>query len=396
MQADTLVVRENGEHRSTAPHVLPIYATSSFVFEDISQGIEIFRNIESGHVYSRYANPTVDAVAEKIALLESFGSGQTPYAVMTSSGMAAISTLLMGVLKSGDKVLTQGDLYGGTTELLKSVLGNFGVETLFTDLKDLAGTELLLRTEDNIRMIYCETPSNPTLACYDIASMAALAHQYGALCAVDNTFATPMLQKPLLLGADFVIHSTTKYLNGHGNSIAGVVVGYDRDLMRGGVWKAMKLAGTNCSPFEAWLTSNGMKTLALRMERHCSNAMKIATFLSGHPAVERVNYPGLTTHPDHELAKKQMKGGFGGMLSFELKSGMEGALRCMDSLKLCTQAPTLGDVDTLILHPASSSHLAVPRETRMENGITDGLIRVSVGIENPDDLIADLDQAISK
>ncbi|MFM8489762.1 MAG: trans-sulfuration enzyme family protein, partial [Bacteroidota bacterium] len=200
----------------------------------------------------------------------------------------------------------------------------------------------------------------------------------------------------LLLGADFVIHSTTKYLNGHGNSIAGVVVGYDRDLMRGGVWKAMKLAGTNCSPFEAWLTSNGMKTLALRMERHCSNAMKIAAFLSEHPAVERVNYPGLPTHPDHELAKKQMNGGFGGMLSFELKSGMEGALKCMDSLKLCTQAPTLGDVDTLILHPASSSHLAVPRETRIENGITDGLIRVSVGIENPDDLIADLDQAIRK
>jgi methionine-gamma-lyase len=285
---------------------------------------------------------------------------------MTSSGMAAISTLLMGVLKSGDKVLTQGDLYGGTTELLKSVLGNFGVETIFTDMKDLAGTELLLRTEENIRLIYCETPSNPTLACYDIASIAALAHQYGALCAVDNTFATPMLQRPLLLGADFVIHSTTKYLNGHGNSIAGVVVGYDRDLMRGGVWKAMKLAGTNCSPFEAWLTSNGMKTLALRMERHCSNAMKMAAFLSEHPAVERVNYPGLPTHPDHELAKKQMSGGFGGMLSFELKSGMEGALKCMDSLKLCTQAPTLGDVDTLILHPASSSHLAVPRETRME------------------------------
>ncbi|MFM7154693.1 MAG: trans-sulfuration enzyme family protein [Bacteroidota bacterium] len=396
MRTDTLVVRENGEHRSTAPHVLPIYATSSFVFEDAGQSIEIFKNIESGHVYSRYANPTVDAVADKIALLESYGSDRIPYAVMTSSGMAAISTLLMGVLKSGDKVLTQGDLYGGTTELLKSVLGNFGVETIFTDMKDLAGTELLLRTEENIRLIYCETPSNPTLACYDIASIAALAHQYGALCAVDNTFATPMLQRPLLLGADFVIHSTTKYLNGHGNSIAGVVVGYDRDLMRGGVWKAMKLAGTNCSPFEAWLTSNGMKTLALRMERHCSNAMKMAAFLSEHPAVERVNYPGLPTHPDHELAKKQMNGGFGGMLSFELKSGMEGALKCMDSLKLCTQAPTLGDVDTLILHPASSSHLAVPRETRIENGITDGLIRVSVGIENPDDLIADLDQAIRK
>jgi len=396
MQKDTLVVRENGEHRSTAPHVLPIYATSSFVFEDSNQGIDIFKNIESGHVYSRYANPTVDSVADKIALLEGYGSNLTPYAVMTSSGMAAISTLLMGVLKAGDKVLTQGDLYGGTTELLKSILGNFGVETIFTDLKDLAGTELLLRTEENIRMVYCETPSNPVLACYDIAALASMAHQYGALCAVDNTFATPLLQQPLVLGADFVIHSTTKYLNGHGNSIAGVVVGSDRALMRAGVWKAMKLAGTNCSPFEAWLTANGMKTLSLRMERHCSNAMKIATFLSEHPAVERVNYPGLPSHPDYELATRQMSGGFGGMLSFELKAGMEGAIRCMDSLGLCTLAPTLGDVDTLILHPASSSHLAVPREIRMENGITDGLIRVSVGIENPDDLIADLDQAIRK
>ncbi|MBL7828731.1 MAG: aminotransferase class I/II-fold pyridoxal phosphate-dependent enzyme [Saprospiraceae bacterium] len=394
MKIDSLTVREKKENRTTAPHILPIYATSSFVFEDIDQGIDIFKNIESGHAYSRYANPTVDTVAAKIADLEMFGSEQPAFAVMTSSGMSAISTLFLGILKAGDKVLTQGNLYGGTTELLKGVMGQFGIETIFTDLRNLEETERLLSEQSNIRMLYCETPANPTLACVDIAALAKLAHQYHAYCSIDNTFATPLLQQPLLLGVDFVVHSTTKYLNGHGNSLAGVVIGTDLKLMREGVWRAMKLAGTNCSPFEAWLTSNGMKTLAVRMERHCSNAMKIAGFLSDHPMVERVNYPGLTTHPDHALAKKQMHGGFGGMLSFELKGGMEAGIACMNRIRFCVLAPTLGDVDTLILHPASSSHLAVPKETRLQNGITDGLIRVSVGIEHADDIIADLDQAI--
>ena len=190
------------------------------------------------------------------------------------------------------------------------------------------------------------------------------------------------------------MHSTTKYLNGHGNSTAGVVVGLDKKHMREHVWRAMKLAGTNCSPFEAWLTHNGMKTLALRMERHCANALALAEFLEKHPAVARVNYPGLPSHPDHELAKRQMRGGFGGMLSFELKGGLEAGIRCMNRIKFCTLAPTLGDVDTLILHPASSSHLNVPKDVREQNGITDGMIRVSVGIEHIDDLVADLKQAL--
>ena len=394
MHIDSLTVKERPDNRTTAPHVLPIYATSSFAFDDINQGIEIFKNIESGHVYSRYANPTVDTVAAKIADLETHGLGLEASAVMTSSGMSAISTLLLGVLKTGDKILTQGNLYGGTTELLTAVFGQFGVETVLTDLRDLNKVESALQHDKKIKLLYCETPANPTLACVDIRALAEIAHRHGALCAIDNTFSTPLLQQPFAHGVDFIIHSTTKYLNGHGNSTAGIIVGLDKTLMRKNVWKAMKLVGTNCSPFEAWLTHNGMKTLALRMERHCSNALVLAEFLEKHPAVERVNYPGLPSHPDHELAKHQMRGGFGGMLSFELKGGLEAGIACMNRIQFCTLAPTLGDVDTLILHPASSSHIAVPKEIREQNGITDGMIRVSVGIENVGDIVADLAGAI--
>lgn len=395
MQFDSFTARECPDPRTTAPHILPLYATSSYVFDDINEGIEIFKNIESGHVYSRYANPTVDAVAQKIADLETWGLDWKATPVMTSSGMSAIATLLLGVLKTGDKVLSQANLYGGTTELLNAVFGQIGIETVFIDLKDLKAVESVLKADPSIRMLYCETPANPTLACVDIEALAQLAHQNGALCAIDNTFATPYLQQPFALGVDFVVHSTTKYLNGHGNSTAGIVLGKDHDVMRKQVWKAMKLVGTNCSPFEAWLTHNGLKTFSLRMERHCSNALKIAQFLEAHPAVERVNYPGLTSHPDHALASRQMKNGYGAMLSFELKGGYEAGIQAMNRFKMCTLAPTLGDVDTLVLHPASSSHIAVPREVRLQNGITDGLIRLSVGIENPDDLIADLAQAIA-
>lgn len=395
MHPDSFVVKEPQDNRTTAPHVLPIYATSSFVFENIDQGVEIFKNIESGHVYSRYANPTVDTVARKIADLETLGLEMEAEAILTSSGMSAISTLLLGLLNSGDQVLSQGNLYGGTTELLTAVLQPLGVETVFTDLRNLSGVEEILKSKPSVRLLYCETPANPTLACVDIAALSELAHRHGALVAIDNTFPTPLLQQPFARGVDFIIHSTTKYLNGHGNSIAGVVVGRDRELMRKKVWRAMKLAGTNCSPFEAWLTHNGMKTLALRMERHCHNAQALAEWLEQHPAVARVNYPGLPSHSDHELAKRQMRGGFGGMLSFELKGGLEAGLRCMNRIRFCTLAPTLGDVDTLILHPASSSHLNVAKEIREQNGITDGMIRVSVGIENAEDIIKDLEQAIA-
>jgi methionine-gamma-lyase len=273
------------------------------------------------------------------------------------------------------------------------VIANRNIEIVYADLGDSDQVDTILKGDESIRLIYLETPANPTLACIDIATLVSIAKKHKRWTAIDNTFATPYLQKPLLHGVDFVIHSTTKYLNGHGNSIAGVIIGQDGDLFRSHIWNTMKLTGANCSPFEAWLVYQGMKTLALRMDKHCSNAMLIAHTLENHPEVSVVNYPGLASHPQHEVAKKQMKA-FGGMLSFELKQGYEKALSTMNNLKFCSLAPTLGDVDTLILHPASSSHLRVAPALRKQAGISDGLIRVSVGIEDPQDILDDLLQAM--
>ncbi len=375
------------------PHQLPIYATSSFEFDSIEQGIDIFKGLEEGHKYSRYANPTVDAVAEKIARLETYNLDIEAEAIMVSSGMSAISTLVLGLLKSGDKILTQGNLYGGTTELFLKIFEPLGIECIMTDLKDLNQVESIIQSDKSIKLLYFETPANPTMACVDMKSLCEIAQKHGIKTAVDNTFMTPYLQQPFKFGLDFIIHSTTKFLNGHGNSIAGIIVGKDKALMQQKIWVAMKLAGTNCNPFDAWMLNNGMKTLALRMDKHSANAMAIATFLEQHPKVARVNYNGLSSHPDHELAKRQMTD-FGGMLSFELKGGLEAGIHFMNNIKLCTLAPTLGDVDTLVLHPASSSHINVAKEIRERNGISDGLIRLSVGIEDEVDLIADLGQAI--
>ncbi len=391
---ESLCVHETRDHVTTKPHILPLYLTSSFAFDSIDQGIRIFKKDEHGHVYGRYGNPTSDAVADKIAQLESFGTGTDSHAIMCSSGMAAIHTLVLSLLKKGDQVLTQGNLYGGTTELFTKVMSRCGIETVFCDLTKPDSVQETLETHPSVRLIYFETPANPTCRCIDLAAMCQIAQQHGIATAVDNTFATPFLQQPFRYGADFIIHSTTKYLNGHGNSIAGVIVGRDKELMRTTVWETMKLIGTNASPMEAWLVHQGLKTLPLRMERHCANAMHLAEFLSQHPNVLRVNYTGLLSHPDHALASRQMKG-HGGMLSFELKGGLEAGVRAMRKIRFCTLAPTLGDVDTLILHPASMSHLNVPREIRERNGITDGLVRISVGIEHIDDILADVDQAIS-
>ncbi len=393
MTFESICVHEMPELRTTRPHILPIYATASFDFESIDQGIDIFTGKEKGHVYSRYANPTVDAVADKIALLETFGTGKTAHAIMLSSGMAAISTLLISLLKTGDTVLTQGNLYGGTTELLQKTLAPLGIQTQMIDLRDLALVEQTLQKNDSIRLLYFETPANPTLDCVDIAALANLAQKYGIYSTVDNTFCTPYLQQPLAQGVDFVVHSTTKYLNGHGNSMSGALVGTNLELMRGKIWQTMKLAGTNCSPFEAWLTHNGMKTLKLRMDKHCQNAQAIAEWLSKQDAVSQVNYPGLPNHRAHETAKKQMTQ-FGAMLSFELAGGLDAAMSFMNKIKFCTLAPTLGDVDTLVLHPTTMSHLNVAPDIRLANGITDGLVRLSIGIEAVEDIIADLEQAI--
>ncbi len=388
---ESLCVKEQVHAPEVPPHVQPIHATSSFAFRDIEQSIRVFSGEEAGHKYSRYGNPTVDAAAAKIAALEGYGLEHEVAGLMTSSGMSAITTLLLAMLQKGDRVLTQANLYGGTTELLDKVCRRLGIEPVFADLHDLDEVDRLLRHDPHIRMCYFETPANPTLACLDIEALATLARQHGRCSAIDNTFATPFLQRPLALGVDFVVHSTTKYLNGHGTGIAGAIVGR-KDLIEGPVWETMKLTGTNCSPFEAWLVLQGIKTLPLRMERHCHNARLLAQWLAAQPAVVRVNWPGLPDHPDHEIAKKQMTD-FGAMLSFELAGGLEAGKQFMNRLRFCTLAPTLGDVDTLVLHPASSSHLNVPRALRLANGITDGLVRISVGIEAIDDLIADFAQA---
>ncbi|MCU0347778.1 MAG: aminotransferase class I/II-fold pyridoxal phosphate-dependent enzyme [Saprospiraceae bacterium] len=392
---NSLCAKEPHEPRTTQPHVLPLYATSSFAFENIDEGIAIFSNQKEGHGYSRYGNPTVDAVAAKIAALEASGTGLEAAGLLFSSGQAAVATMLMGILKSGDKILTQGNLYGGTTELFVKIFQPMGIETILTDLHDLEHVEDLIADDPAIKLLYFETPANPTLACVDIAALAGIAKRHGRYSAVDNTFATPYLQQPLRYGVDFIVHSTTKFLNGHGNSIAGALVTTHTAQMRmgGGIWQAMKLAGTNCSPWEAWLVHNGMKTLALRMDRHSENALAIAKFLQNDKNVVQVNYCGLPSHPDHEIAKRQMSA-YGGMLSFELAGGLEAGIRFMNRIKFCTLAPTLGDVDTLILHPASMSHVAIPRQIREANGITDGLIRLSVGIEHVDDIVEDLTQAM--
>lgn len=393
MRFESLSAREWPDPHTTKPHILPIYATSSYDFEDIHQGIRIFSNEEKGHTYSRYGNPTAEATAAKIAAMETHGSPMTGTAVMTNSGMSAIHVLISSLLQSGDKLLTQSNIYGGTTELFRQIKNNRGIEIVYADLSKTEEVDALLNADTSIKLIYLETPANPTLACIDIEALARVTSKYNRWSAIDNTFATPYLQQPLLLGVDFVIHSTTKFLNGHGNSIAGVVIGKDGDLFKKTIWNTMKLTGANCSPFDAWLVYQGMKTLPLRMDRHSANAQLIATTLSNHPNVSQVNYPGLESHPDHLVAKKQMRA-FGGMMSFELNGGLDTAIKAMNKMKFCSLAPTLGDVDTLILHPASSSHLNVDPEVRRKAGISDGLIRVSVGIEDPQDILDDLLQAI--
>ena len=375
------------------PHQLPIYAASSFIFDSIEEGMAIFDGEKPGNIYSRFGNPTIDAVAHKIARLEGRGLEGDTYGLLTSSGMSAIALLGLGLLEPGDILLTQADLYGGTVALFRDVLSPMGIEMRIHDLRDQDGLVALLEQEPKIRCIYCETPSNPILRCVDLEAIAALGKAFDCFTVVDNTFATPILQQPLAQGIDFVVHSTTKYLNGHGTGTAGVVVSQDEERMTGALLNKMRLLGSNASPWESWLLHNGMKTLALRMERHCQNAQLVAEMLQSLPKVERVNYLGLPEHPDFELAQQQMQGP-GGMISFELQGGLEAGKAFMNKLQFCTLTPTLGDVDTLVLHPATMSHRAIAPEVRQAHGISDGLVRISVGIEDVADILSDLEQAI--
>lgn len=389
----SLCVRKLDLPAANPSQQLPLFLSSSFAFDTVEESIEVFEGRSSGYVYGRYGNPTIDAVADRIGALEAFDLEGDVQAYLTSSGMSAIHVLLLAVLPHGGKVLTQSNLYGGTTELLLKVMSGLGIEPIFADLGDLTTTEELLRNNPGISAMYLESPSNPTLDCVDIRALSTLAARHGSKVLIDNTFSTPFLQRPLSMGADFVIHSTTKFLNGHGTGIAGAIIGKDLAFMKERVFPVLKLTGATCNPFDAWMVANGLRTLPLRMQRHCENAMDLATWLQGQPKVSKVNYPGLSTHATHAIAKEQMAG-FGGMMSFEVAGGRSSALRVMNALRVASIAPTLGDVDTLVLHPCTSSHLRVDPRIREEQGITEGLVRVSVGVEDIGTLRADFEQAL--
>lgn len=382
-------------------HLTPIYATSTFVYDDAEQGMRRFSGQEEGYIYTRWGNPTSREAEEKIAALETFGitdDSGNPLRVksyLQSSGMAAISSLFMTTLQAGDKVLSHYSLYGGTQEHMNTLLPNFGVEAIIADLRDLNIVEDMLKQHPAIKLIYLETPANPTIQCVDIDAITRLGKQYGKLIACDNTFATPYLQQPFKYGVDFIVHSTTKFLNGHGTAVGGIFIGRDVSFMHGRTYKIYKALGGSSSPYDAFLLINGIKTLELRMERHCTNAEKVAALLTSHPAVASVNYNGLPTHPDYAVAQKQMRHP-GAMMSFELKGGLQAGIDFMNRLRLCTRTVSLGTCDTLLSHPASMTHYSVPKEQRERYGITDGLIRMSVGMENVADILHDLEQALSK
>lgn len=364
---------------------VPIFQTSTFVFPSAEVGGARFAGEAQGYIYSRLANPTVRAFEEKMAKLE---GGET--AVAFASGMAAISAVLIGLVKSGDHVLCSKGLYGCTFGLLEMLREKFGVE--FT-LADLTQRETFMKAlQPNTKVVYVETPINPTMELVDLEMAGQIAKEQGAYLVVDNTFLSPYLQRPLKWGADFVVHSATKYIGGHGDVIAGVAAGR-ADILEKLRMTTQKDIGGILGPFDAFLLLRGLKTLSVRMDRHCDNAMKIAEYLSKHPKVEQIYYPGLPQFPQHQLAKKQMDR-FGAIISFEVKGGLEAGKNLLNHVQLARLAVSLGDVDTLIEHPASMTHAVVPPEERKKMGISDGLIRLSVGIEDVDDIISDLDQAL--
>jgi len=362
---------------ATGAIIVPIYQTSTFVQEELGK--------HKGYEYARTSNPTRAALERNLAALE-----RGRFGLAFASGMAAINAL-MSLLKSGDHVVAGHNLYGGTFRLFEKVLRDFGLTFSYADTTRLEEVTRALRP--NTRMLYIETPTNPVMEITDIAAAATLAHQHGILLAVDNTFMSPYFQRPLKLGADIVVHSTTKYLNGHSDGVGGAVILNDAQL-RERLKFIQNAAGAVLGPFDSWLVLRGVKTLAIRMHQHNENGMAIARFLATHPKVRKVHYPGLPSHPQHELAKKQMSG-FGGMLSFETGS-LENAWTVLKSVRLCSLAESLGGVETLISHPATMTHASLFPAERQRLGITDGLVRISVGIEDVEDLIADLGQAIDK
>lgn len=396
---ETICIHGGHKAENNRAHLTPIYATSTYTFDSAEQAIAIFKGEEQGYVYGRFGNPTINEAEERIAMLEAYGlkdaSGQPLQlkAILHASGMAAITTMVLSNVKAGEKIIANQSLYGGMQELVDKILPGLGIGATIIDFHDINKVEEAIKADKGITMMYLETPANPTLQCVDLAELSALGKRYGLTVCADNTFATPYLQQPFKYDVDFVMHSTTKFLNGHGTAVGGIVIGRDIEKMNGIVTKTHRLLGGNSNAFEAFLLTNGLRTFSLRMERHCANAAKVAAYLAQHRHVAHVNYLGLESHPDHTTALKQMKHP-GAMLSFELKGGFDAGVAFINKLKMCISAVSLGTCDTLLSHPASTTHVGVPRENRIKYGITDGLIRMSVGIETIDDIIADLEQAM--
>ncbi|HNE90797.1 MAG TPA: O-succinylhomoserine sulfhydrylase [Agitococcus sp.] len=385
LEFDTLAVRAGVARTNEGEHSEAMFLTSSFAFESAAQAAARFGGTEAGNIYSRFTNPTVRMFEQRLAALE---GGER--AVATSSGMAAILATMLAFLSAGDHVVCSRAVFGTTNVLFEKYFKKFGVETTFVNLTDIAEWQAAIKT--NTKLFFLETPSNPICEVADIPALAALAHQHGILLAVDNCFCTPALQKPLALGADLIIHSATKYLDGQGRALGGAVVGSHKLLEE--VYGVVRTCGPSMSPFNAWVFLKGLETLRLRMEAHSANALALATWLAQQPKVKQVNYAGLPTHPQHQLAAQQQRA-FGGVLSFVVEGEREGAWRFIDGTKIMSITANLGDAKTTITHPASTTHGRLSAEAKAAAHISEGLIRIAVGLEDINDLKADCERGFA-
>ncbi|TKB25267.1 aminotransferase class I/II-fold pyridoxal phosphate-dependent enzyme [Desulfopila sp. IMCC35006] len=388
MHKSTRAIHAGGlEHTVYGEVSVPIFQSSTFAFPSSEEGAARFSGEQPGYIYTRLGNPTVHALEENVAALENGFGGMA-----TATGMAAIGTVLLSFLRQQDHILTSDCLYGPTLVMIDKELSRFGITSTLVNTSELPNIKQAIRPET--RMVFIETPANPTMNITDIEGAAEIAHQHGALLVVDNTFASPYLQRPLDHGADVVVHSLTKFINGHSDVVGGMIIAKDETLYKK-IRHSLNLWGGTMDPHQAWLILRGVRTLPLRIEKAQQNALELADFLSHHPKVTWVNYPGLPAHPQYEIAKKQMDG-FGAMLCFGVKGGLEGGRIVMNNVQLITLAVSLGGVDSLIEHPASMTHASVSRKEREEAGILDELVRLAVGCEDFADLRDDLDQALNK
>lgn len=382
---ETIAIRTQTKRSNSNEHSVPLYLTSSYVFEDAEDMRSQFAEETPGHIYSRYANPNVDEFIHKLKLMEGAEAGWA-----TSTGMAAVFSCFAGLLKSGDHIVSSRSVFGSTHKLFTEILPKWGIETTYVDADDLSGFENAIQAQTKI--LYVETPSNPALDVLDLGAIGTICKDNSILFAVDNCFATPVLQRPIEFGADIVIHSATKYIDGQGRTLGGAILSNSEVI--GQIKAFARHSGPALSPFNAWVLSKSIETLPLRMEKHSENAFKIAQLLEKHSKVESVRYPFLTSHPKYELAKRQMSYG-GGIVTFEIKGGIEAGKNFLNGLQLFSLTANLGDTRSIATHPASTTHSKLSPEERAEVGITNGLVRLSIGLENSEDIWSDIKEALN-